>query len=72
LSASAKGDEVWLMMRAGERAGVTEEGVERRTGVVVGEYEGDRVWRVADCECEGASERQCFISVCEGQGHEQQ
>jgi hypothetical protein len=50
-----------VMDKSGEAGGV-----ERRRGVVVGEYERDAAGRVFDSECEGVSERRCFMGVCEG------
>ena len=58
LLTNAKGDEVWLLMRAGERAEVTEMGFERSRGMVVDECKGDEVWLLMRAEKQvGAKEK---------------
>ena len=57
-----EGNEVWLLMSAEKQVGAKE-----KRSVVVDEYKGDGVWDVAVHECQGASERRCFISVCKEQ-----
>ena len=71
--ARARGKErAWLFAeQVSGRADGRQGGVERRRGMVVYEYEGDKVWRVVAREFE-KSESRCFISVCEGRRNEQQ